>query len=614
VTNTNNNATATAASDTAEIRILINAETPVISVHPAGGVYHQGGAATALGVQAGVSDGGTLSYQWYSNTVNSNAGGSLISGAANASYTPPTTAAGTRYYYVVITNTNNAAEGNKTATTASNAAEIRVMNAGIIISPLSMGEWNLVEQAAQAESGVNKQFAVAGTYAEYQWYVDGASAGTASTYTFNRPAGVYELVVVVRNSAGERRSGRCRVTVTGQGTISLAAATPAEFTAALSAVQGNAQDSDFIIAVNADMNLGPQDLTLAAYANKSITLRGDTPVRAISLSSQGSLFTVGEDVELVLEDIVLVGRSDNNTALVKVNTDGKLVLNSGGKVTGNTYSTSVNETGGGGVFVDGGELEIAGGEISGNTVTGTIRGDVRGGGVYAANGSNVLMTSGAIRDNIITNVASGEIIIARAGGIYIYDNSHFEMTGGIIEGNTVNSRSTNMMAGADSGGVAVMENSSFYFKGGIIRNNTVNSSGNSYSNAGGGGISFRESSTLIMSGGIISGNSVTSSATNSTYWSNPIYHVGAYGGGINFDPSNTFVKTGGIIYGNEVTGNDADGIPLKNTAQSNSSGLGGGHAVFGDNGTGDSSPRRNTTAYATDNMDSSVSGSAGGWE
>ncbi|MBE6914197.1 MAG: hypothetical protein E7472_04560, partial [Ruminococcaceae bacterium] len=44
-----------------------------------------------------------LSYQWYSNTENSTAGGTAIEGATGASYTVPTATVGTTCYYVVAT-------------------------------------------------------------------------------------------------------------------------------------------------------------------------------------------------------------------------------------------------------------------------------------------------------------------------------------------------------------------------------------------------------------------------------------------------------------------------------------------------------------------------------
>ncbi len=48
---------------------------------------------------------GTLAYQWYSNATASNSGGSLISGATNASYTPPANIVGAKYYYCTVTGT-----------------------------------------------------------------------------------------------------------------------------------------------------------------------------------------------------------------------------------------------------------------------------------------------------------------------------------------------------------------------------------------------------------------------------------------------------------------------------------------------------------------------------
>jgi hypothetical protein len=50
---------------------------------------------------------GTLNYQWYKNTTNTNVGGTIIAGATSASYTPPATSViGTGYYYVIITDDN----------------------------------------------------------------------------------------------------------------------------------------------------------------------------------------------------------------------------------------------------------------------------------------------------------------------------------------------------------------------------------------------------------------------------------------------------------------------------------------------------------------------------
>ena len=85
--------------------------------------------------------------------------------------------------------------------------------AGIVISLTEINEWELTEQIAQAIATIDKIISVTGTYTTYRWYLDGIQVGTSANYTFNKSAGVYQLVVVVTNSAGESRSGRCRITV-----------------------------------------------------------------------------------------------------------------------------------------------------------------------------------------------------------------------------------------------------------------------------------------------------------------------------------------------------------------------------------------------------------------
>jgi hypothetical protein len=135
---TNNDATvnglpiATAPSNPAAVTVNthVNAQMPTISVQPQDNVdYFVGDVAAALSVTASVTDGGSLSYQWYYNATNSNAGGTLISGATDASYVPSTDTVGTTYYYVVVTNTKSSVTGTPTATVTSRAAVITVERA-----------------------------------------------------------------------------------------------------------------------------------------------------------------------------------------------------------------------------------------------------------------------------------------------------------------------------------------------------------------------------------------------------------------------------------------------------------------------------------------------------
>ncbi|MDR3283928.1 MAG: carboxypeptidase-like regulatory domain-containing protein [Treponema sp.] len=119
--------TATATSDAAAIAVgMVNAATPQIIAQPQDANYALNNAAASLSVTAMRSDGGILSYQWYSNYWNSNSGGSVITGETASSYTPSTATVGTVYYYVIVTNTivDNGDGGNKTASVTSDAAAI----------------------------------------------------------------------------------------------------------------------------------------------------------------------------------------------------------------------------------------------------------------------------------------------------------------------------------------------------------------------------------------------------------------------------------------------------------------------------------------------------------
>jgi hypothetical protein len=72
-----------------------------------------------------------------------------------------------------------------------------------------------MNQTQQLVANAPYEFIVNGTFASYQWYLNGDPAGTGASFIFNQPPGVYELVVVATNSLGEQRSGRCRVTAAG---------------------------------------------------------------------------------------------------------------------------------------------------------------------------------------------------------------------------------------------------------------------------------------------------------------------------------------------------------------------------------------------------------------
>jgi len=199
VTNTNNSVngakTATAASATAAITVntIVNAANPSITAHPQPATYTQNATATALTVTATVSDAGTLTYQWYSNTANSNTSGAAISGATVASYTPPTTTAGTIYYYVIVTNTNNSVNGTKTATATSNTAAITV---NAIVNAATPSITTHPQPAVYEQNATAAALTVTATVSDagtrtYQWYSNTANSNTSGTSISGATAASY---------------------------------------------------------------------------------------------------------------------------------------------------------------------------------------------------------------------------------------------------------------------------------------------------------------------------------------------------------------------------------------------------------------------------------------
>jgi hypothetical protein len=76
---------------------------------------------------------GLSTYQWYSNTVNSNSGGLALPNETNATFVPPASATGTTYYYCLI---NFSGSGCNSTTTATSEV-IVVPQPSISTQPLS---------------------------------------------------------------------------------------------------------------------------------------------------------------------------------------------------------------------------------------------------------------------------------------------------------------------------------------------------------------------------------------------------------------------------------------------------------------------------------------------
>ena len=180
---------------------------PVIASQPTGATYCQNIAATALSVTATSGGLGTPTYQWYSNSNNSNTGGTLITGATSATYTPSTSTVGTTYYYATINNGGGAAG---CSILASNAVAI-VVNDLPVINAISLGTQTLCLNATPANLSVTASTATGTISATgYQWYSNSLASTTnatllsgANTNTYTPPtnvAGAKYYFAVITNS------------------------------------------------------------------------------------------------------------------------------------------------------------------------------------------------------------------------------------------------------------------------------------------------------------------------------------------------------------------------------------------------------------------------------
>ncbi len=172
-------------SVTANFVQAASAETPVFSESPESPItVSKGEVPNILLVPAEVSDGGTITYQWYENSVNSNSGGTAIAGATNVSYLPPTTETGTFYYYVVATNTNSFVSTNNTATATSGVIEVNVIGEVNAATPVIRDNISgSASYAKNANVSELKIFAYAPDYGRitYQWYKNTTNSTTGGT-------------------------------------------------------------------------------------------------------------------------------------------------------------------------------------------------------------------------------------------------------------------------------------------------------------------------------------------------------------------------------------------------------------------------------------------------
>ena len=253
-------------------------------------------------VAATVTDGGTLSYQWYRNTVKSTSGGSPIAGATDPYYIVPTTMTSTRvttrpwaettYYYVVVTNTNNNVSGTKTATATSGLVEVNVVaivDASKPIIDTQPADLTVDVNDNASLSVVSPESADRQEYRRYQWYRNENNSTSGGSLIVGATSASYDVPTTIEGTVyyyvdvtnfGSPANGRQNTTVTSKvakvtvGTP-VNAATPSIVTQPASTT-----------AVNVG---GSASLSVAATVSDSGTLSYQWYSNATNSNSGGSL-------------------------------------------------------------------------------------------------------------------------------------------------------------------------------------------------------------------------------------------------------------------------------------------------------------------------------------
>lgn len=148
-----------------------DAAAPVITAQPEDIMLRNGQQTTGLMVEAYSGDGGSLTYQWYSNASDSNSGGTAVDGATKSVYIPDVTADGTAYYYCVITNTNLALSGKTSAEATSDCAEVTVYSTAETPRITAQPQGSSYVFGAQDEAlPIEVEAAVSKGELTYQWF------------------------------------------------------------------------------------------------------------------------------------------------------------------------------------------------------------------------------------------------------------------------------------------------------------------------------------------------------------------------------------------------------------------------------------------------------------
>ena len=261
--------------------------TPVITIltHPAPlTVVEQNKISGSLSVAASVTESVTLRYQWYSNTTNSNVGGTLVTGATNANFTIPTNlTAGTYYYFCVVSAPYAVDVHSNVATVTVEPPVVPIITILTQPAPQTVVAQGAISGSLSVTASVTPSAALT-----YQWHSSTTNSNTgnnpitgATNATFTIPTNLgnntttYYFCVVSATGATPVRSNVAEVTVSNANNTIII--TISQQPVSVTVTEGSISDN---LSVTATANRGNTSLTISYqwYSNTTNSSTGGTAI------------------------------------------------------------------------------------------------------------------------------------------------------------------------------------------------------------------------------------------------------------------------------------------------------------------------------------------------
>ena len=363
-----------------------------ISVQPANRSFAQGSISGNLSVAASVTLSATLNYQWYSNTTNSNTGGTSITGANTQTFAVPTTLMATGspyYYYCIVGATGGATSVRSHVATVTVTAPTSALGGVVNIS----GTTRFDQPLTAVTTGLTATPTTALGTLSYQWLRSGTVITGATTSTY-RPklediGHPLSVMVTAANCSGSVLSPATATIIAFTGTGN-SAANPYVITSAaelaLLAQLVNAGNATYNAAAKFYKQTANLALGVAPYTNGN----GWTPIGSKTQPFLGAYDGDGKEIS----GLKITGSADFRGLFGRIN---------GGKVwnvrlTGVSISGGSQNVGGvaGDIYGTGATIDHCSVTVTAITSTNRYIGGVAGCVRESASVTNCMVTGGTV--------------------------------------------------------------------------------------------------------------------------------------------------------------------------------------------------------------------------